>query len=143
MAENLNNIPEEDAQLSLKLRGIELIKHNPQLFHVEFWNLKNMYEILGGAKTQFLGLTGAAISVQYYLGQRAMRPYNFYVNVHQGMARFAFGAILGLSVGYLKWGDRQRLGNAYTAERLRRRYPESMGLTTTDLWKLKGVTAGH
>ena len=50
------------------------------------------------------------------------------------MGRFAFGAMLGLTFGYLKWGDRQKLGNAYVAERLRRRYPESMGLNTADLW---------
>ena len=102
-----------------------------------------MYEILGGFKTQMLGITGGVISVQYFLGQRATMPYNYYVNIHQGMGRFAFGAILGLGFGYLKWGDRQRLGNAYVAERLRRRYPESMQLHTTDLWQFKGVTASH
>ena len=102
-----------------------------------------MYEILGGAKTSFLALTGGVVGVQYFLGQRALRPYNYYVNVHQGMGRFAFGALLGLGVGYLKWGDRQRLGNAYIAERLRRRYPESMHLNAADLWQYKGVTASH
>ena len=63
IAGNPNNTKEEDATLSHKLRSIELIKHNPQLFHMDFWNLSNMYEILGGAKTQFLGLTGGAVAV--------------------------------------------------------------------------------
>ena len=140
---NPNNIKEEDAELSQKIRPIELIKHNPQLFHLEFWNAYNMFDILGGAKTCFLAVVGGTISTQYFLGQRAAKPYNFYINAHQGFGRFAFGALLGLGIGYLKWGDRQRMHNAYVAERLRRRYPESMSLGATDLWQYKGVAASH
>ena len=33
--------------------------------------------------------------------------------------------------------------NAYIAERIRRRYPESMNLNNHDLWKYKGVKATH
>ena len=53
--------------------------------------------------------------------------------------RLAFGGVLGLALGYKFFGDRQRLHNAYIAERIRRRYPESMTLSTHDLWKYKGV----
>jgi hypothetical protein len=35
------------------------------------------------------------------------------------------GLLAGTAVGYLKFGDRQRLHNAWVAERLKRRYPES------------------
>ena len=69
------------------------------------------------------------------------RPYNFYVMVHQSFARFAFGAIVGGAWGFLKFGDRQRVHNAWVAERLRRRYPESMNLNVADLWQYKGVPA--
>jgi len=41
----------------------------------------------------------------------------------------------------MQFGERQRLHNAYVAERLRRRYPESKSLDAHDLWSLKGVTA--
>ena len=51
--------------------------------------------------------------------------------------------MVGGGLGYLQWGDRQRLHNAYVAERLRRRYPESMSLAATDLWQYKGVPASH
>ena len=101
---------------------------------MSFWNLGNMYEILGGAKTCFLSVVGGTVATQYFLGKRSLMPYNFYINVHMGMGRFAFGALVGLGLGYMKWGDRQKLHNAYTAERLRRRYPESMDLHTKDLW---------
>merc|ERR1719313_2162146 len=130
---NPNNIKEDDATLSQKIRPIELIKHNPQLFHMDFFNLGNMYEILGGGKTCLLAGIGGTIATQYFLGKRATMPYNFYVNVHMGMGRFAFGALLGLGLGYLKWGDKQKLHNAYVAERLRKRYPESISLTAKDL----------
>ena len=38
-----------------------------------------------------------------------------------GFARFMFGSAIGGGFGYLKFGDRQKLHNAYDAERLRRR----------------------
>merc|ERR1711937_859911 len=102
-----------------------------------------MLEILGGAKTCFAAVAGGTVATQYFLGKRATMPYNFYINVHMGMARFAFGALVGLGVGYMKWGDRQKLHNAYVAERLRKRYPESLSLNTADLWQYKGVKAAY
>ena len=102
-----------------------------------------MVDILGGTPTCFLALAGGTISTQYFLGQRAAMPYNFYINAHQGFGRFIFGALIGLGLGYMKFGDRQKLHNAYVAERLRRRYPESMTLKAHDLWMYKGVKASH
>lgn len=75
------------------------------------------------------------------MGGRRTKPYNYYVNLHQGFGRIAFGGLLGGAFGYSKFGDRQKLHNAWVAERLRRRYPESMSLTTSDLWQYKGVAA--
>ena len=89
------------------------------------------------------GLLGGFLSLNYFLGGRAGKPYNFYVNLHRGIFRFMTGTTVGLGLGYWKWGDRQRMHNAYVAEKLRRRYPESINLKTTDLWKLKGAAATH
>ena len=57
--------------------------------------------------------------------------------------RIIVGGLFGLAVGYMQFGDRQRLHNAWVAERLRRRYPECMNLKEHDLWELKGVKAEH
>ena len=57
--------------------------------------------------------------------------------------RAIMGGVLGLAVGYMQFGDRQKLHNAWVAERLRRRYPESMSLVEKDLWQLKQVKAEH
>ena len=90
-----------------------------------------------------LVLLGGFLSLTYFKGAQATRPYNFYQNLHNGFARLMFGGFIGGSIGYLKYGDRQRLHNAWVAERLRRRYPEAMTLHTADLWRFKGVTASH
>jgi hypothetical protein len=68
---------------------------------------------------------------------------SFYANLFLTFSRVALGAVVGGWIGYMKFGDRQRLHNAWVSERLRRRYPESIGLEAHDLWKLKGVKAGH
>merc|ERR1719313_698573 len=60
-----------------------------------------------------------------------------------GFARFMFGGALGGAFGYLKFGDRQKLHNAWVAERLRRRYPEPKALHASDLYQYKGVQATH
>ena len=93
---------------------------------------ENISTILGGAPTFAMGTLGAVFSYAYYAGQT--RAYNFYANNFRAFGRLAFGMTLGLGLGYKFFGDRQRLSNAYVAERLRRRYPESMGLHNTDLW---------
>ena len=131
---NPNNIQEEDANLAQRIRGIELIKHNPQMFYLNFFDLNNHFEIAGGYQTLAFALVGGAISLSYFLGGRRTQPYNYYVNLHQGFGRFFFGAAIGGAFGYSKFGDRQRLHNAWVAERLRRRYPESISLNATDLW---------
>ena len=143
MAGNPANIQEDDSTISHRVRSIELIKHNPQAFYLSFWDINNHYEIVGGAKTMAFAVIGGWISVAYFLGAQKTRPYNAYVNLHQGFGRFVFGSMLGGAFGYNKFGDRQRLHNAWVAERLRRRYPESKMLSTKDLWQYKGVEAGQ
>uniref|UniRef100_A0A7S3CIL4 Uncharacterized protein n=1 Tax=Strombidium rassoulzadegani TaxID=1082188 RepID=A0A7S3CIL4_9SPIT len=141
LARNTENIKEEDSHLSQKIRPIELIKHNPQLFHLNFYDLNNHFECAGGAKTAVFALAGGYIALSYFLNGMRTRPYNFYYNLHQGTARFLFGAAVGGGIGFYKFGDRQKVHNAWVAERLRRRYPESMQLNTADLWSLKGIEA--
>ena len=140
---NENNIKEEDAALSQKIRNIEFIKHNPQLFHLEFFDFNNHFEVVGGYKTMAFAFVGGWVALTYYLGGMRTRPYNFYNNIHQGTSKFLFGSVIGGAFGYIKFGDRQRLHNAWVAERLRRRYPESMQLNVADLWRFKGVEATH
>ena len=102
-----------------------------------------VYDISGAANTFAFALVGGFISYIYFKNGRATKPFNYYVDLHMGFGRFMFGSAIGAGLGYYKYGDRQKMHNAYVAERLRRRYPESKTLSTTDLWTLKGVKADH
>ena len=124
-----------------KIQMIETIKHNPNHWHLEFFNARNWYTILGGAPAMIYGLIGASLSLGYYKNQLSSQRVNYYQYNFRGTMRVIYGLVLGLAAGYWQFGDRQRLHNAYVAERLRRRYPESMNLNATDLWQLKGVHA--
>ena len=136
---NEHNMKETDEEMQGKIQRIELIKHNPNHFHMEFFNSSNMFNILGGAPAFAYAAFGAALSVGYYKNQAANMRWNFYLNNTRVFQRLAFGFTVGLFAGYMQFGERQRLHNAWVAERLRRRYPESMQLHATDLWSLKGV----
>ena len=106
-----------------------------------FWDASNMYQILGGAPSMVMGAFGAMSAYGYYAAAGQSR--NFYTNNMRVTGRLMFGMTLGLALGYQQFGDRQRLHNAYVAERLRRRYPETMQLHETDLWRFKGISAPH
>ena len=138
---NENNMQESDDAMQGKIQKVDLIKFNPNHFHLKFFDGENMYNILGGAPTMTLGVLGALSSYAYY--QAAGKSSNFYMNNMRVAGRLVVGLTFGLALGYNKFGDRQTLHNAYIAERLRRRYPESMGLHEHDLWKLKGVNPPH
>ena len=138
---NDSAMKESDEDMRGKIQRVDLIKFNPNHFHMEFFDADNMYQILGGAPTMVMGALGAAGSFAYY--QAAGMSRNFYTNNMRVTGRLMMGATLGLALGYNRFGDRQRLHNAYVAERLRRRYPESMALHEHDLYRCKGVTAPH
>ena len=68
IAGNPANIQEDDSTISHRIRSIELIKHNPQAFYLNFWDFNNHAEILGGAKTAAFAFVGGWIGVAYFLG---------------------------------------------------------------------------
>ena len=87
-----------------KIQRIELIKFNPNHFHMDPFNFANMFNIMGGAPTLVMGTVGALFSYSYYAGQ--VRAYNLYMNTFRVGGRIAFGAALGLAVGFKFFGDR-------------------------------------
>lgn len=140
---NSHAIQEADNELPQRIRSIELIKHNPNLFHVELFDLSKGYEILGGSGWLSTTLAGASFGYWYYAQRTRLNPTNFYAGIALSFSRIFLGAVVGGSIGYLKFGDRQRLHNAWVAERLRRRYPDSMTLDAKDLYRFKGIKASQ
>lgn len=140
---NVNAIQETDEELLYKIRQIELIKHNPNHFNVSISDLGTGFQILGGGSWLACTTVGALFGHQYYKLKLRHNPATFYASILVSFSRLFLGAVVGGSVGYMKFADRQRLHNAWVSERLRRRYPEALGLDQHDLWKLKGVRATH
>ena len=138
---NMNNFQQTDEDMQGRIQSIENIKYNPNMFHANPFDSADFFKISGGAPTVGCSVVGGLLSYGYYSAQA--RTYNLYTHALRSQARFFFGAALGLIFGYVKFGDRQRLHNAYVSERLRKRYPESMNLHESDLWRFKGVKAPH
>lgn len=136
---NEHNIKESDSDMSSKIRPIDLIKYNPNLFHVWIYDLSQISSLLGGLKTDACIGLGGAFGYYYYSLRTQNIPDTFYIKNFRLFSRVFLGAVVGGAIGFLKFGDRQRVHNAWVAERLRRRYPESMNLDTHDLWKYKGI----
>jgi hypothetical protein len=140
---NPNNIQETDSEITSKIRPIELIKHNPNLFHLWIYNPANVLQVLGGAGYAACAASGALFGYFYYSLKLKHTHPTFYTRIFLTASRVALGFFVGSAIGYNKFGDRQRLHNAWVAERLRRRYPESLELEAHDLWKLKGIKASQ
>lgn len=138
-----NYMQESDEEMLQKIRPIELIKHNPNHFHVNPFDAPKAFEVVGGISWLTCTAVGGLFGYWYYNQKIRFNPSTFYMNIMLSFSRIALGAAIGGWVGYMKFGDRQRLHNAWVAERLRRRYPESMNLDAQNLWTLKGVKAGH
>ena len=140
---NPHAIQEADNQLPFRVRSIDLIKHNPNIFHVGLGDLNTGLEILGGNGFLASAFAGASFGWWYFGTKARLNPVSFYANIMLSFSRVFLGAVVGGSIGYLRFGDRQRLHNAWISERLRRRYPESMALEKHDLWRFKGVKPTH
>ena len=140
---NHNNMQESDEDMQGKIQRIEMIKHMPNHWHMTFWNMRNMWTVLGDMGTAAYAAVGTSIAVLYFKNGAAHVTPNFYAYNLRLWGRIAMGMTFGIAAGYMQFGDRQRLHNAWVAERLRRRYPDCMSLKTGDLWQLKGVKADH
>jgi hypothetical protein len=59
-------LQEADDQMPLKIREIDLIKHNPKLFASHPYDFGDTLSILGGFKFTLCAVGGAAFSYWYY-----------------------------------------------------------------------------
>mmetsp|Transcript_22005 Transcript_22005/g.24445 ORF Transcript_22005/g.24445 Transcript_22005/m.24445 type:complete len:146 (+) Transcript_22005:13-450(+) len=135
---------ENDEDLPSKIRPIQLVMHNPNIFWVSPFNTPKAIEVVGGAGTVLSAGLGAGVAVTYYRFGQASIPATFYANVFKTWGRVVFGLAIGGYIGYLRFGDRQKLHNAYTSYRLRRRYGDSArNITETDIWQYKGKKCNH
>ena len=129
---------EPDEELKHKIRPVDLVMHNPNYFWLSPYDTKNVVETMGGAPWVMSTAVGAAISLTYYKFGQSHVKSTFYVNNMRLWGRFIVGASIGGFIGFLRFGDRQRLHNAYTSYRVRKRYAESINIEEKNIWKHKG-----
>jgi hypothetical protein len=103
---NPNNIKESDDEIVSKIREIELIKHNPNLFWLWVYNPVNIYNILGGYKWAASASIGGLAGWWYFAQKLRHNPLDFYTRILLRSSRIGLGAVIGGFIGYLKFGER-------------------------------------
>lgn len=63
---NPHAVQEADSELPQRIRSIELIKHNPNLFHVGLGDVSKLFHIYGGFSTLACEFAGAAFGYWYF-----------------------------------------------------------------------------
>ena len=130
-----------DCDLKYKIQPIELVKHNPNLFWTNPLKFGSFYDILGGNKFGVCALTGMGLATGYFNASKTFVKVSFYQRIFNVWGRVLFGGLIGGYIGYQKFGDKQRMHNLYTADRLYRRYPDSKNITATNIEQHRGQKA--
>lgn len=103
---NEHNIHENDADLPSKIRPIDLIKYNPNMFHVWIYDPVAIFNIMGGLKTDACAAFGGAFGWWYYTIRTRNIPDTYYIRNMRLFSRVFLGVAVGTAIGFLKFGDR-------------------------------------
>jgi len=125
-----------DDKLKLKLRDLNLIKHNPNVFTNREGGV---YNILGGNRMALFTLLGG-FSAYYYRHQaNVTRGVSKRIGIWNKNIAFIYGATLGFLFSVGNFGKTQILMNDYYAQCLFKRFPDSKKLTTDNLWQKRNI----
>src|SRR5437870_2130909 len=97
---NEHNIHESDADIPQKIRPIDLIKYNPNLFHVWIYDPVQIYNLLGGIKTDVCAAIGGAFGWWYYAASTRQVPDTYYIRNMRLFSRVTLGVIVGTTIGF-------------------------------------------
>lgn len=125
----------EDHQLKYKLRTLNLIKHNPNLFT----NREGAFELLGGYRTLITTLLFGGVFAAYRHRANALRGISVREGIWFTNVYFLFGSSIGLlysSAFFLQW---QILLNDYYSQFLFKRYKASAGQSKQNIYQLRNV----
>ena len=127
----------KDNELKFKLRDINLIKHNPNLFTNR--GSHGFYEMMGGDKTALTTLGFAALAFFYRARCNQLRNVTKREGVWYNTLYLLYGMSLGVfysSVYFVRW---QVLLNEYFAFFLFKRFNGSNELDRKNIYHLKDV----
>lgn len=123
-----------DADVSQKLRSVNLIKYNPELFRVR---KDTLYDVLGGHKSLVTTLSFTALFVLFRKRACHLRG----ISQRQGVWKSYFFGTIGFFTGgfysSLFFMKTQVFLNDYVALFLTKRYKDSKNLNTKDIYRLK------
>ena len=126
-----------DDELKYKLRDINLIKHNPNVFTNR--GSHDFYNMIGGDKTALTTLGCAALSLLYRVRCNQIRSVSKREGVWYNTLYLLYGMSLGLfysSCYFFKW---QVFANEYFAFFLFKRFKGSDQLERKNIYHLKDV----
>lgn len=125
----------EDHQLKYKLRSLNLIKHNPNLFT----NREGLFELMGGYRTLITTLLFGGAFAFYRHRANLLRGISAREGIWFTNVYFLFGSSIGLlysSAFFLQW---QILLNDYYSQFLFKRYKGSNGQSRKNIYQLRNV----
>jgi hypothetical protein len=124
-----------DDQLKLKIRDINLIKHNPN----HFTNRGQFTEMLGGQKTQITVLVSTLGFYFYRWQANRLRHFSFreglWMKHYWAMTGFAYGLFLS-SVFFFQ---HQRIMNDIVSNHLLKRFKDSQQLDRKHIWEIRDI----
>lgn len=127
----------QDHELKHKLRSVNLIKYNPNLFANR--EKGDFYQIIGGHRTALTMLTWAALFVAYRQRANSVNKTAFRLGVWNKNISFWAGMATGAVWSTLFFVNWQRLGNDYLAHFLFKRYPACKELNRSDIWAYRNT----
>jgi hypothetical protein len=126
-----------DDLLKYKLRDLNLIMYNPNLFTNR--EKGNFYELMGGNRTAATILTCALLGVFYRKRANVLRGIPYRIGVWNMNIHFWMGAAFGLFYSSIFFVNSQQLLNDYFAQFLLKRYPSCVNLDRKNIWRYKDI----
>ena len=121
--------------MKYKIRSINLVKYNPNLF----LNKTGKYEMFGGDRTLITTLAMGTLFALYRKKVNTLRNCSVREGIWLTNLFFLYGGIVGLfysSIYFFKW---QVLLNGISAYYLLERYPSSASQKKKNIYRLKDV----
>lgn len=126
-----------DNLLKYKLRDINLIKYNPNLFTNR--EKGNFYELMGGNRAALTILTCALLGVFYRRTANIKRGISYRIGVWNMNIHFWMGTAFGVFYSSIFFANSQVLLNDYFAHFLLKRYSSCVTLDRKNIWRYKNI----
>lgn len=127
----------DDNLLKHKIRSINLLKHNPNLFVNK--NGSKFLECIGGQPTLLTILGFGGLGIIYRMRANSLRQLGFREGLWFNFGYFLFGSITGAAYSCLLFVKWQMLVNDYFGNYLIKRYAGCGNIDRTNIYQMRNV----